>query len=169
MGPESLINRLPRLTAAVSIRAAALSAAAFTFAACTHSMASTGGTAPAPAAADMSTMAPNPDPRVGLKAGIGTPVLLSGTCTCSRTPGRRKDSTGRRTRTWRSTATTSFRGATTGFRSGTSPTRLTRRSRRRLPVLRPRATSQFTRISCFNPPSPSRPGSIAVHKRPRTR
>ncbi len=70
MGPESLINRLPRLTAAVSIRAAALSAAAFTFAACTHSMASTGGTAPAPAAADMSTMAPNPDPRVGLKAGI---------------------------------------------------------------------------------------------------
>jgi hypothetical protein len=37
-------------------------------AACTHSM-SPGGAAPAPAA-DMSTSAPNPDPRVGLKAGL---------------------------------------------------------------------------------------------------
>src|SRR5215469_363947 len=58
MGPVSFHDRLPRLTAAHALTA------------CAHSMASTGSTSPAPAAADMATAAPNPDPRVGLKAGV---------------------------------------------------------------------------------------------------
>jgi hypothetical protein len=54
-----------RLSAASSLP---LAIALLSVAACTHSMAS-GGNSPAPAASDMSTSPPSPDPRVGLKAG----------------------------------------------------------------------------------------------------
>src|SRR5215472_5817038 len=69
MGPALVTDRSLRLTAAPAIRCALLPITALALTACAHSMASTASTAPAPSA-DMSTAPPNPDPRVGLKAGV---------------------------------------------------------------------------------------------------
>jgi hypothetical protein len=58
-----------RSTATPPVRSLSLAVAVLAMAGCAQSMSSSGGTAPSPKG-DMSTTAPNPDPRVGLKAGL---------------------------------------------------------------------------------------------------
>ena len=106
------------------LRTMVLAAGVWIVAACASSKASSmaSPTALTPAL-DMSTNAPNPDPRVGLKAGV-TNAGRSRLEPARALPdaGRRRSSRGSPTPTWPSSATTSFRAATTATRSGTSPT-----------------------------------------------
>ena len=64
-------RRLPRPIAAAPALPLSLALVALVATACAHPSASTGGVSPSPSPmSNMSTMAPNPDPRVGLKGGL---------------------------------------------------------------------------------------------------
>ena len=124
----------------------ALVAAALT--ACAHPGSSSGDSSPAPEQGPLT--GPH---RIPIRASASRPVVERGRGRVEHEAHlqharRRRSSSASRTPISRSPASTRFRAATTASRSGTSPTRTSRRSRPRTSAPHRRATSRSTRTCC---------------------